>query len=204
MSIFSSDSSDDDSSSSSDDEADSVDNRPTYTGQPGVCKLCRGDQRRNKDGLPEPLVRCAKCNADGLLPVYELVSFESKLNPISIKQHFRSFNLLGTGHCNDVSSCCLFLGVQRYVKIEVFNNFIYLMIFNSQIVRHAINATTRLTKKKCSFVTTATEGIIPIVLVYAIFPKEGGSVRSIRLQCFSFSECLDKQIHDSEVFIYFT
>ena len=30
-----------------------------------MCKLCRGDRRRNKKGHPEPLVRCAKCQADG-------------------------------------------------------------------------------------------------------------------------------------------
>lgn len=62
---FSSDSSDGDSSSSSQDEGDSEDDRPQYLGQPGVCKLCRGDRRRNKEGHPEPLVRCAKCQADG-------------------------------------------------------------------------------------------------------------------------------------------
>lgn len=64
--IYSSDSSDDDTSSSSQDEGDSDDDRPQYNGQPGVCKLCRGDRRRNKEGHPESLVRCAKCQADGL------------------------------------------------------------------------------------------------------------------------------------------
>ena len=65
--LFSRPSSDssDDSSSSSDSDDDSDDGRPSYNGQPGNCKLCRGDRYRNKENRPEPLVHCAKCKADG-------------------------------------------------------------------------------------------------------------------------------------------
>lgn len=64
---FSSDSSDDsdDSSSSSSDDSDDEE-APLKDGRMGVCKLCQGDKRRNKEGHHESLVRCAKCKAEGL------------------------------------------------------------------------------------------------------------------------------------------
>lgn len=66
MMIYRSDSSDDSKDSSSSSEEDSDEGQSVYRNQQqGICKLCRGDRHRNKDGKREQLVRCAKCRADG-------------------------------------------------------------------------------------------------------------------------------------------